>query len=71
MEEFLLKKGYEIIDIINKGAYGSVYKAITKDNCIRAVKVISKEIVKKDPFMADYIDQEIESMKKVQSVHTI
>jgi serine/threonine protein kinase len=73
MRKALDEKGYETIKSIGKGAFGEVVVA-RKSNItyhsestekLYAVKIISKVLVKKKPFLQKYIDQEIDIMKKL------
>lgn len=73
MRKALDERGYETIKSIGKGAFGEVVVARKSNNTyhsessekIYAVKIISKALVKKKPFLQKYIDQEIDIMKKL------
>ncbi len=73
MRKALEERGYETIKSIGKGAFGEVVVArksrslfqLESSEKLYAIKIISKVLVKKKPFLQKYIDQEIDIMKKL------
>ncbi|KAL4427230.1 hypothetical protein ABPG74_022317 [Tetrahymena malaccensis] len=63
-------EGYQIVERLGKGSFGSVYKA-EKDGKIYALKMISKSYMKDRPFLRKYIQNEIESMKSINCVNCV
>ncbi|KAL4467266.1 hypothetical protein ABPG72_010073 [Tetrahymena utriculariae] len=63
-------EGYQIVERLGKGSFGSVYKA-EKEGKTYALKMISKSYMKDRPFLRKYIQNEIESMKSINCVNCV
>ena len=60
--------GYEIIEFIGKGSFGTVYEC-RRDNCVYAMKVFARDYVlaEFDKGIDNRITREIEALKKVEN----
>ena len=56
-------KDYQLREIIGKGSFGQVYKAI-KDSKVYAIKVLDKQLIKQKNIQK-YVDNEIQAMKNL------
>lgn len=66
MENKILGK-YKIDQVLGTGAYGKVVRVKTPQKELRAIKLISKEMLEEEQFLIDYLEDEIQSMLNLSS----
>jgi serine/threonine protein kinase len=56
---------------LGRGAFGQVYLVEDKEGKEYAMKLISVDAIKKEPYLMEYLDGEIECMKTMDSPYII